>query len=340
MLFLGKHLLPENDPFVVAEISCNHGGHTAQARDLIYAAKDAGADAVKIQVYTPDEMTLDCGEVDFRIESGLWNGQTLYELYEKTQTNHELALEMFAYAKTINIPMFMSVFGRPSLSFGHVINSPAYKIASFEITDLDLIRATANEAKPMVLSTGMASMDEIQQAMLCVNPSNVILLHCVSAYPAKIGEANLWKIPYLRNLYNVPIGFSDHTKGVLAAQLAVAMGAQMLEKHLALINTDTADKTFSLNPVEFRQYIKLCRVAAESTFRSRGAEEESSRQFRRSIYVVKDIKIGDLLTRNNIKTIRPSYGLCATKYPGIISGYKHATVDIKTGTALKEEYFK
>ncbi len=316
MIFLGKELGKDKYPFIVAEISCNHSGSLKQAKKLVQAAKDVGADAVKIQVYTPEDMTMDMGSVDFRIEEGPWNGYTLYELYKKTQTDLVTAEFMISVAEEIGIPLFASIF---SYGTAHLLTPlPAYKIASFEITDTELIRKIAK---------------------LCVNPENTILLHCVSAYPTKLENCNLHKIERYKTLYDCEVGFSDHTRGVFAGPLAVAMGAVMLEKHLTLPGADTEDKAFSLTPDEFERYVTKCRAARSAVRFSDVKDEEHSKQFRRSLYVVKDVKKGDLLTRDNIRAIRPSYGYPAQMLNIITSGGMHYTVDLKAGTALKPEYF-
>lgn len=339
MLFLGKELGKNKYPFIVAEISCNHGGDLQQAKALIQAAKDVGADAVKIQVYTADEMTHERikGE-EIHIQEGLWKDRHLYSLYYKTQTDYELAQGMMIYAKKINIPLFASVFSKKSLGWLEIEECPAYKIASFEITDTNLIRQVAKTGKQVVISTGLASLDDIDQAANCVPPDNLILLHCVSAYPTRLETANLWKIPYLEKLYGSCIGFSDHTRGIIAGPLACAMGAIIIEKHLTLPGSDTEDKAFSLHPDEFEKYVIHCRVAASATFNVDVSEEKNSQQFRRSIYTVKDVKKGDLLTKDNIKCIRPSYGLSAQRYSKLIRGLDTFKQDIKAGTALKEEH--
>lgn len=351
MIFLGKELGSNKYPFITAELSCNHGGSLEQAKKLIQAAKEAGADAVKIQVYTPDEMTygekVDGGEhfnkfisEDFTVKSGTWKGDNLYNLYQITQTDYELAQNMFAFAKQIEIPMFASVFSLKSLHWLEtVIECPAYKIASFEITDTNLIRKIAKTGKPVVISTGLASMSDIDQAVLCVCPENLILLHCVSAYPTKLEQTNLWKIPHYKKMFTPNVGFSDHTRGTYAGAFAVAAGAIMLEKHLTLDGADTEDKAFSLHPDEFVRYVTLCKAAALAMFNAAVPDEDASRQFRRSIYVVKDVRKDDLLTWDNLKAIRPSYGYPASMLNIITSSGKHFTHDIKAGTALKQEDF-
>lgn len=335
MLFLGKKLGKNEYPFIVAEISCNHEGNIDQAKALIEAAKIAGADAVKIQVYNPIDMTIDINKEDFKINKGPWEGNTLYELYTKTKTDYDMASYLLDNAKKIGIDCFASVFGRQSLSWLEANECPAYKIASFELTHTFLIRKVAKTGKPVVLSTGTANLSEIDVAMQCVNPENCVLLHCVSAYPTKLEQANLWRIPYLANLFPCPIGYSDHTRGIIAGPLACAMGARMIEKHLALPQTNPEDAAFSLHPDEFKTYVRDCRKAAEAAFQVEVPEEKNSRQFRRSLYVVKDVKAGDAFTMDNLRAIRPGYGMPASLFTKML--YTRARQDIKAGTALKEE---
>lgn len=334
---MGQELGKNKYPFIVAEISCNHEGDVNQAMGLIDAAKEAGASAVKFQTYFAEDMTIDHGGTDFRIEQGLWNGNTLFDLYRKTQTPYEYLESLFSYATKKSMLMFSSVFSLKGLAVLENYGCPAYKIASFELVDLPLIRKVAKTGKPIVLSTGMASLEELDEAMNCCNPQNTVLLHCVSAYPTKLEQANLWRIPWLTDLYpNTPIGFSDHTRGIIAGPLACAMGARMIEKHIALPGTNPEDAAFSLHPDEFKTYVQHCRKAAEATFKVDVPEEQSSRQFRRSLYAVKDIKEGDCFTPDNIRSIRPSYGLPPKLYTRLIAGMR-ASKEIKAGTALTKD---
>ncbi len=344
MNFLGKDIGKDKYPFIVAEISCNHEGQKEQAKTLIQAAKDAGADAVKIQIYDPDDMTFGIKlgmffnkyvSEDFTIQDGPWKGLDLYKLYDKTQTSIGMAKYIQEEAYKINIPMFASVFSTRVLP---LIELPAYKIASFEITDAHLIKEVAKTGKPVVISTGLATIIDVEYACNLVNINRLVLLHCVSAYPTKLENANLWKIKEYKGLFTPYVGFSDHTRGIIAGPLACAMGAVMLEKHIALPYTDSEDKAFSLTPQEFERYVIHCRVAATATFKTDVVEESYSRQFRRSIYVIKDTKKGEQFTWDNIKSLRPSYGLSARRLEDLASGAYRASCDIKAGTALKEEH--
>lgn len=337
MIFMGQELEKNKYPYIVAEISCNHQGDTNQAKELVRAAKAAGANAVKFQIYTPDDMTLENYGGDFVIKDGQWEGRSLYSLYGKTKTDFNLADDIVWECQQIGIDWLPSIFGLKGLLWGEAYKCPAYKIASFELVDLPLIRKVAKTAKSVVLSTGMASLEEIDEAMACCNPNNTILLHCVSAYPTKLEQANLWRIQWLSDLYPVSaVGFSDHTRGITAGPLACAMGARMIEKHIALPGTSPEDAAFSLHPDEFRTYVQNCRKAAEATFKVEVEAETHSRQFRRSLYAVKDIQEGEIFTQTNIRSIRPSYGLPPKMYPRLIAGMR-ATKDIKAGTALTKE---
>lgn len=338
MIFLGKELGKEKYPFIVAEISCNHQGNSDQAKKLIEAAKNAGANAVKFQIYTEDDMTLENYGSDFIIKSGQWAGRDLHTLYSKTKTDFNLADDIVYHCRNVvGIDWFASIFGQKGITWGESYNCPAYKIASFELNDLPLIRKVVKTAKPIVLSTGMANLEDIDEAVSCCNPKNTVILHCVSAYPTKLEQANLWRVQWLADLYPQSIiGFSDHTRGIIAGPLACAMGARMIEKHIALPGTNPEDAAFSLHPDEFKTYVQQCRVAAQATFKTEVQEEAYSRQFRRSLYAVKNISEGEIFTPNNIRSIRPSYGLAPKMYTKLIAGMR-ATKEIKAGTALTKD---
>jgi len=337
VIFLNKKL-GQDYPFIVAEISCNHEGEYKQAERLICEAKDAGADAVKIQIYKPEDMTLKLSIKDFRIEDGPWNGNTLWELYTKAQTDYKLAEYMMVYANQLEIPCFASVFSREGLKWAEKQACPAYKIASFELTDLDLIQAAADIGKPVVISTGMASQVEIDFLMGHVPYDPIVLMHCMSAYPTKPLQANLWRIGWLKRRYTPMVGFSDHTRGTAVGPLAVAAGAVMLEKHLALRGTNPEDAQFSLYPDEFEIYVKQCRAASLAYQETECPDEANSHQFRRSIYIVKDIKAGERFTRENTKVIRPAYGLHGHIYPELLANNNTAKKDLIAGERLTREH--
>lgn len=337
MILFGQRIGKYLKPVIVAEISCNHSGSLDQAKQLIKAAKDATADAVKIQVYSEFDMTINKEFTDFYVKDGPWKGKHLYDLYTQTQTPYDWVPELFAYAKEINIPIFASVFSLKGLSLLEELECEVYKIASFELTDLPLIRKVAKTGKTVILSCGMASLDEIDQAMSCVNPDNSILMHCVSSYPTKFEEANLWNIERLQNFYRRPVGFSDHTEDNDAAALAVAKGACVIEKHLVrTANDPTEDSAFSLSETEFKFFSKRCRKTVTALEKKEVPGELASKQFRRSLYVVKDIKKGENFTPDNVRSIRPSYGLPPSMYSTVI--ISRASEDIKAGTALKKEH--
>lgn len=337
MIFMGQELGKNKLPFIVAEISCNHEGSSQQAKELVRSAKAAGANAVKFQIYTEDDMTLESYGTDFVVKEGQWAGRALHSLYKKTKTDFNLADDIVHECNQIGIHWFASIFGLKGLSWGETYKCPAYKIASFELTDLPLIRKVAKTAKPVVLSTGMGNLEEIDEAYHCCVPHNTALLHCVSAYPTKLEEANLWRVQWLADLYpQAIVGFSDHTRGIIAGPLACAMGARIIEKHIALPGTEPEDAAFSLHPDEFKQYAQACRVAAQATFKVEVEAEAHSRQFRRSLYAVKDIQEGEVFTPANIRSIRPSYGLPPKMYTRLIAGMR-ATKKIKAGTALTKE---
>ena len=337
MIFMGQELGKNKLPFIVAEISCNHEGDKEQAKKLVREAKEAGADAVKFQIYTPDDMTIENYGVDYVVKEGEWAGRGLYELYGKTKTDFNLADEIVWECQQIGIHWFPSIFGLKGLSWGETYKSQAYKVASFELPDLPLIRKIVKTGKSVVLSTGMGSIEEIDEAVMCCNPNNTALLHCVSAYPTKLEEANLWRVQWLADLYpSSVVGFSDHTRGIIAGPLACAMGARIIEKHIALPGTNPEDAAFSLHPEEFKLYAQHCRKAAEATFKVEVEAETHSRQFRRSLYAVKDIQEGEIFTQANIRSIRPSYGLSPKLYNKLIAGMR-ASKEIKAGTALTKE---
>lgn len=330
MNFLGKKLTPYKDVFIVAELSCNHEGSLNQALQLIEAAKDSGADAVKIQAYTPDEMTLNCDEDDFNAK--VWNDLCLWELYSKTQTPLEWLPELFAKAEQLNIPMFSSVFGEKSLAALEAVDCPVYKIASFEVNDTNLLSKVVITGKPIVLSLGVATENEIIRAVeICGYDS--ILMHCVSEYPTKFVNLNFSRI---RDL-DYPIhGFSDHTLTSIASQIAISMGVTIIEKHICLTGT-CEDASFSLRPYEFKTFVNDCRRTAEMFNNFPAKNTFIGMTYKRSLYVVKDIKQGEELTVENIKSIRPGFGLDPDLLPDVLG--RTAKRDLEAGTALKGDMY-
>ncbi len=325
--------------FIIAELSANHSGNLQIAKDTIYAAKEAGADAIKLQTYTPDWMTIDCKKDDFIIKGGtLWDGENYYELYKWAMTPLEWHKELFEYARSLEMEVFSSPFSKEAVDFLEVFNPSAYKIASFEITDYELVDYAASKGKPIIISTGIATIQDIQDVVEICKKRNVdiALLKCTSAYPAPIDEINLKTIPNLKETFGVEVGFSDHTLGITAPIAAVTLGARIVEKHFILDNSlDSPDKEFSLTPKEFKEMVKTIRDT-EKMLGEVNYKPKKGRQFSRSLYVVKDIKKGEKFTRENVRSIRPGYGLHPKYLPEILG--KKACYDLERGTALKWEH--
>jgi len=313
---IGNFDFTNDGTFIIAELSANHGGELQIAKDTIKAAKDIGANAIKLQTYTADTITLDCDNNDFIIKGGtLWDDRKLYDLYKEAYLPWEWHKELFRYARSLDIDIFSSPFDKTAVDFLEQFNPTAYKIASFEITDYELIRYTASKMKPIIISTGIATIDEIQDAVdICRNVGNndIILLKCTSAYPAPLEDANLNMIPSLANTFNVISGFSDHTLGSTAPITAVALGAKVIEKHFILDKSiGGADAEFSMNKDEFSNMIKAVRETEKllgSIDYGMTQKKKESRRFSRSLYVSKDIKKGEVFTEKNIKSVRPGYG--------------------------------
>jgi pseudaminic acid synthase len=308
--------------FIIAELSANHNGNLEVAKKTIKAAKEAGADAIKLQTYRADTITLNSNKEDFVIKGGtLWDGKSLYELYEEAHTPWEWHKELFAYAREIGIDIFSSPFDKSAVDFLEQFNPSAYKIASFEITDYALIRYAASKKKPMIISTGIATIDEIQDAV---------------AYPASLEDANLIMIDNLAKTFGVVSGFSDHTLGITAPVVATTLGAKVIEKHFILDKSiGGADADFSLDRKEFAQMVEAVRDAEKLLGKvdySMSAKKQQSRQFSRSLYVAQDIKKGELFTEDNVRSVRPGYGLHPKHLKDILG--KVATEDILYATAL------
>ena len=325
--------------FIIAELSANHNHSIEVAKDTIYAAKEAGADAIKLQTYTPEWMTIDCKREDFLIKGGtLWDGKNLFELYKEAMMPLLWYKELFEYARSIELEIFSSPFSKEAVDFLEKFNPPAYKIASFEITDYELIDYTASKGKPIIVSTGIAEFEDIQNAVDTAKKYNIdiALLKCTSAYPTPRSEVNLKTIPALKDIFNVTVGFSDHTLGISAPVAAVTMGARIVEKHFILNkNINSPDKDFSLTPKEFQEMVKAIREV-EEMIGEVNFKPKKGKNFARSLYIVKDIKKGEKFTRENIRAIRPGYGL-HPKYLSKILG-KIACKDLKKGEAMKWEY--
>ena len=339
----GREIGANCPPFIIAEMSGNHNGEKKKALDLIEAASKAGADAVKLQTYTADTITINSQSNEFKIKEGLWKGRTLYELYDEAHTPWEWHEDLFDKAKELGIILFSSPFDFTAVDFLENLATPAYKIASFELLDLPLVHKVAKTGKPMIMSTGMASRQEIKEALYTASSAElreIILLHCVSGYPTPTSEINLKMIRELSEEFNVLVGLSDHTMGTIASTAAVGLGACVIEKHFTLSRSDGGpDAAFSLEPSELRELVISCRTAWESLgdggFK-RAESEKVNLMFRRSLYVVEDIAMGEKFTEKNIRSIRPGYGLAPKNLPNILG--EKARFFIKKGTALNENH--
>ena len=335
----GRVIGPGHPTYIVAELSGNHNGDIRRAFAIMDAAKRAGADAVKIQTYTADTITIDCDRPDFRIEGGAWHGRRLHELYREAHTPWHWHADLFAHARSICITMFSTPFDATAVDFLETLGAPAYKIASFEAVDLPLIRRVATTGKPVIVSTGIADLGEIAEAVQAARGAacrSLGLLHCVSAYPASPDDMNLRTIPHLMQTFDVMSGLSDHTLDSAVAVAAVALGACIIEKHLTLARHDGGpDSSFSLEPSEFTALVASCRTAEAALGRvtyARQSGEERNAMFRRSLYAVVDIGAGEPCSARNVRSIRPGYGL-APKHVERVMGMK-ARRPIPRGTAL------
>lgn len=326
-------------PYLIAEISGNHNGSIDRAMQLVKLAKENGADCVKLQTYSPDTMTINSDKEDFLITGGLWDGFKLWDLYEWAQTPFEWQKPLFDYAKKIGITCISTPFDESAVDLLEELDCPFYKIASFELTDLPLVEYISKTGKPLIISTGMANEREIFEALEVVNSfgsKDYVLLHCVSGYPTPIDEINLETIPLLRKTFNCEIGLSDHTLGNLSATLSVAYGVKVIEKHFTLDRTEGGpDAEFSMEPDELMDLSKSLNQASKALGKAsfdKKAAEESNIRFRRSIYITKDIKKGELFTADNIKRIRPGFGL-EPKYYNKVLG-QTSSRDISFGEPL------
>ena len=337
---IGNFDLNKDGVYIIAELSANHNANLQNAIDTIKAAKDIGANAIKLQTYKADTITLNCKNDDFLIGGGtIWDGKNLYELYEDAYTPWEWHKELFDYARSLGIDIFSTPFDKSAVDFLEKLNPSAYKIASFEITDYELIRYTASKQKPIIISTGVATIDEIQDVVdICrsVGNNDIILLKCTSEYPAPLQEANLKTIPNLKDTFGVEVGFSDHTLGHIAPVVAVSLGAKVIEKHFILDKSiGGPDSSFSLDKKEFAELINAVRDCEKLLGRvdySLNEKRKKQRRFARSLYVCKDIKAGEVFSQDNIKSVRPFYGL-HPKYLNEVLG-KKAKKDYKFGDRL------
>lgn len=330
----------DNPVFIIAELSANHSQSFDQAVALIRAAKEVGADAIKLQTYTPDTITIDCDNEYFRIGKGtIWEGRTLYDLYKEAYTPWEWQPKLKNVANDLGMDLFSTPFDHTAVDFLEKMDVPAYKIASFELVDIPLIQCVAQTGKPMIMSTGMATLTEIDEAVTAAREAGckeIALLKCTSAYPADPAEMNLRTIPHMAEAFGVPVGLSDHTLGIAVPVAAVALGACIVEKHFTLSRAiPSPDSTFSLEPHEFKEMVNSIRTAEKALGKVNyevTEHEASSRVFRRSLFVVKDMKAGETFTKENIRSIRPGYGLLP-KDLKILLG-KKVIQDVKKGVPL------
>jgi len=333
---------PGHEPYIICELSGNHNGSLDRALELLEAAAATGADAIKIQSYTPDTITIDHDGPGFRIEGGLWDGQRLYDLYKEAQTPFEWHEPLFARARELDVTLFSTPFDESAADLLAELDAPAFKIASFEAIDLPLIAHVAAKGKPMIISTGMANFEEIGEAVQTARDNGcdqLVLLHCVSSYPAPDEQSNVRTIPHLAEAFGVVSGLSDHTFGSAVAVAAIALGGSVIEKHFTLRRADGGpDAAFSLEPQEFKALVTDCKRAWTSlgqvSYDLQGCER-GSEIFRRSLYVVKDIAAGEELTRDNVRSIRPGFGLPPKLLPRVLGA--KAARDLPRGTPLDME---
>lgn len=329
--------------YIIAEMSGNHAGSIERAKEIIRAAKESGADCIKIQTYTPDTITMDCDNEYFQIEQGTWNGENLYQLYGKAYTPWEWQRELKEEADKVGIDFFSTPFDKTSVDFLEKIGVEFYKIASFELVDLPLIKYVAEKGKPIILSTGMSTFAEIQEAADTIQATGneqFAFLRCASAYPAISDEMNLATMLDMGEKFEVPVGLSDHSMGGLAAVTAVAMGASIIEKHFCLSREiENPDSSFSMEPQEFAQMVQDIRQAEKAKGIVKygvTTQEKSNHIFRKSIFVTKDIRAGEVFTEENVRVIRPGFGLHPREYENVLG--KRALADIERGMPLKAFY--
>ena len=341
----GRDIGIDYPPYIIAELSANHNGCLETALKIIEQAKLCGADAVKLQTYTADTITLNCNSDEFRIKGGLWDGRTLYDLYQEAHMPWEWHKPLFEYARKHDITIFSSPFDRTAVDLLEDLNAPAYKIASFEAVDLPLIKYVASTGKPMIISTGMANKDEISEAIQAAYDGGckeLAVLHCVSGYPAPAEDYNLRTIQDMSASFNIPVGLSDHTLDNTTAIASVVLGACIIEKHFTLDRKGGGpDDSFSLEPEDLKQ---LC-VGAKTAWQALGqidygrkSSEQGNAQFRRSLYFVKDMKAGDIIDETCIRSVRPGFGLAPKFYDEIIG--KVVLREVVSNTPVKWELLK
>jgi len=338
----GRPIGPGHPPYVIAEISANHQGKLERALQLIEVAAATGADAIKLQTYTADTLTIDCDRPEYRIKGGLWDGYTLHQLYQEAQTPFEWHEHLFARARKLGVTVFSTPFDESAVDLLHSLDAPAYKIASFEIIDLPLIAYAAQKGRPLIISTGMANLGEIQAAVETARAHGapaLALLHCTSAYPAPIDEANVLTVPHLGTAFGVVSGLSDHTPGSAAAVASIVLGGNIVEKHFTISRAQGGpDAAFSLEPEEFKRLVADCKAAWSALGRVEYdllGSERGNIVFRRSLYAVQPIRKGEFLTKTNIRSIRPGFGLAPRHLPDVLG--RKAARDIAFGEPLQWE---
>jgi len=339
----GRRIGVNYPPYVIAEMSANHNGDINNAYKIIDMAKASGTDAVKLQTYHPDTITMNMNTPEFMIEGGLWAGQSLYELYKSAFMPWEWHSPLFDYAKKVGITIFSSPFDHTAVDLLEDLNTPAYKIASFEAVDIPLIKYVAQTGKPMIISTGMADVDEIQEAIEAAQEGGckeLSILHCVSGYPAPAEDYNLRTLVDLQQKFGLITGLSDHTIDNTTAISSVALGASIIEKHVTLDrNGGSPDDSFSLEENELKELcieVKRAWGSLGKVNYDRKSSEQGNVKFRRSLYFVKDIKVGEIITDSHVKSIRPGYGLQPKFIEDIIG--TRSTKEIKAGTPVKKEH--
>lgn len=333
----GRAVGPDHPPFVIAEMSANHNGDLDRALELLEAAAQAGADAVKLQTLQPGAITIDHDGPGFVIEGGPWGGRKLYDLYAEAQTPWDWHPRLFERGRELGLIVFSSPFDKAAVDFLAGLDAPAFKIASFEMADPDLVAHAATKGRPMIVSTGMAGLGDIAGVVETVRKAGnaeLALLHCISSYPAPTEDANLATIPHMAQAFGVPVGLSDHTHGTAVAVAAVALGACIIEKHFTLRRADGGlDSHFSLEPEELAQLVRDCRAAWIARGRISYALapcEEGSKAFRRSLYVVEDMAAGEVITEDKVRSIRPGFGLEPKFLPEVLG--RRARRAVKRGT--------
>ena len=342
MEIAGRPIGPDHAPYVIAELSANHNGNFEQALRIVEAAKAVGADAVKIQTYRPDTITLNATTDDFVVKGGLWDGRTLYDLYEEAHTPWDWHKPLFEHAAKQGITMFSSPFDPTAVDLLMDLNAPAFKIASFEAIDLPLIRYVASTGKPMIISTGMADDEEIEEAAQAARDggcNDFVLLHCVSGYPAPASDYNLATIPDMARRWGVPVGLSDHTLDNTTAIASLALGASVIEKHFTLDRSGGGpDDSFSLEPKEFTELCNSARTAWTAVGRvdyGRKSSELGNVTFRRSLYFVKDLAAGETVTSDAIRSVRPGHGLAPKHAEALVGMRTTSAVKANTPTSWK-----